>query len=343
MSSHVRRLRFEEVSLGAMGAAIAVLYAAALGDPAVGRFAIESAKPTPTLAVAPMVSPGASPGVSPVVLPEGALEMAPVTSVASLASLFQRVDYRLEGVRLGEMTVPRVLVDKVPVDLAAIESVSERKRLFIQLALPIILYVNEKIMADRERLIELREDVARNGRIGAADDRRWFDDLSRRYGLETPDIDALLRRVDMIPPSLALAQGAEESGWGTSRFVREGNAIFGQRTFVEGAGLVPERRDSDKSHEVKTFGGLVESVASYMTNLNTHFAYDKFREMRQSQRAALGYLDVYTLVEALGRYSERGDAYILTIRSIIETNGLRAYDRARLSDGDVLAGVEPNI
>ena len=337
MSGHVRRLRFEEVSLGAMGAAIAVLYAAALGDPAVGRFAVESAKPTPTVAVA--VAPMVSPGVSPEVMSE----MAPVTSAASLDNLFQRVDYRLEGVRLGEMTVPRVLVDKVPVDLATIESASERKRLFIQLALPIILYVNEKILADRERLIELREEVARNGRIAAAGDRRWFYDLSRRYGLETPDIDVLLRRVDVIPPSLALAQGAEESGWGTSRFVREGNAIFGQRTFVEGAGLVPERRDSGKTHEVKRFDGLIESVASYMTNLNTHFAYDKFREMRRSQRAALGYMDVYTLVEALGRYSERGDAYISTIRSIIETNGLRAYDRARLRDRDVLAGVEPNI
>ena len=80
-----------------------------------------------------------------------------------------------------------------------------------------------------------------------------------------------------------------------------------------------------------------------MTNLNTHFAYDTFREVRQRQRAVLGYMDVHTLVAALGRYSERGDAYISTIRSIIETNGLQAYDRARLSDGDVFAGVEPNI
>ncbi len=302
-----------------MGAAIAVLYAAVLGDPAVGRFDAGSAAP----ATAPAV--------------------APVASAASLDKLFQRVDYRLEGVRLGELAVPRVLVDKMPVDLATIESVSERKRLFIQLALPIILHVNEKILADRERLIELREDVARSGRISAATDRQWFYDLSRRYGLETPDIDALLRRVDVIPPSLALAQGAEESGWGTSRFVREGNAIFGQRTFVEGAGLVPERRDSDKTHEVKAFARLVESVASYMTNLNTHFAYEKFREVRERQRAALGYMDVHTLVAALDRYSERGDAYISSIRSIIETNGLQAYDRARLSDGGMFAGVEPNI
>ena len=323
MSSHVRRFQFEELSLGALGAAIAVLYAAVLGDPAIGWVDVERAKPVPAVVAAPIVTSAAS--------------------VAALDELFQRVDYRLEGVRLGEMAVPRVLVNKVPADLAAIESASERKRLFIQLALPIILHVNEKILADRERLVALGEEVARSGRISAADDRQWFDDLARRYGLETPDMDALLRRVDIIPPSLALAQGAEESGWGTSRFVREGNAIFGQRTYVKGSGLVPERRDSDKTHEVKAFEGLVESVASYMTNLNTHAAYDEFRTVRARQRAARGYMDAHTLVAALDRYSERGDAYISTIRSIIETNGLRAYDRARLSDGDLLAGMEPSI
>ena len=148
-----------------------------------------------------------------------------------------------------------------------------------------------------------------------------------------------MKRVDVIPPSLALAQGAEESGWGTSRFVREGNAIFGQRTFSKGAGLVPKRRDDDASHEVKVFNGLMESVDSYMTNLNTHDAYDEFRRIRAGQRA-FGDVDAYRLVGALVRYSERGEAYIKTIRSIIDTNDLRSYDRA--SFGKLLIA-EPKI
>lgn len=338
MSIGARRLRFEHASLGTIGVGIVVLYAMVLlTDPSVRRFTAEP------MAVPTISQSFGEPRVEDAAFGTVRNAMAPTGSVATLADLFHHVDYRLEGVRLGEMAVPRVLVDKVPADLTKIESVAERKRLFIQLALPLILYVNEKILADRERLIGLRDEFLRSGTVADARDRAWLYRLARRYGLETPDIDALLRRVDMIPPSLALAQGAEESGWGTSRFVREGNAIFGQRTFDKGAGLVPRRRDVGKTHEVKAFNGLVESVASYMINLNTHFAYGKFRRVREQQRASLGYMDAHALAGALDRYSERGEAYIATIRSIIDSNGLRAYDRARLSDDEALARIEPNV
>ena len=246
-------------------------------------------------------------------------------TVSRLVDLYQNIDYRLEDIRLGDMTVPRILVNKMPSDIAVIQSPAERKQLFIKLALPLILYANERIAADRERLMAIREKIAREG--ASLSEQAWLTGLASRYGLETPDLDALVRRVDVIPPSLALAQGAEESGWGTSRFVREGNAIFGQRTYDKGAGLVPKRRDSNAIHEVKTFNGLMDSVASYMTNLNTHDAYDEFRRIRAGQRA-FGVVDGYSLVGALNRYSERGEAYVKTIRSIIDTNDLRSYDRA---------------
>ena len=246
-------------------------------------------------------------------------------SVASLVDLYQEIEYRLDDIRLGEIAVPRLMVEKMPDDIVQVESPAERKRLFIKLALPLILYANERIAADRGRLIALREKIERT--TSAPSEQAWLTGLAGRYGLETLDLDALLQRVDVIPPSLALAQGAEESGWGTSRFVREGNAMFGQRTYDKGAGLVPINRDSDKNHEVKSFNGLMESVASYMTNLNTHYAYNEFRRIRAGQRA-LGDVDSYRLVGALHRYSERGEAYIATIRSIIDKNDLRSYDSA---------------
>ena len=345
--------RFERVSLGTIGAAVVALYAAVLFDPSMGRSisdAVAAFKTAPLtgetsapssdswvdiMPVATITAPAET-----VAAPDAATgdeTVPPPLLVAQIDELFSQVDYRLEGVRLGELAVPRVLLEAVPVDLITVESPAERKRLFIQMALPLVLQANEYVIADRTRLIRLHGEFSRGGAKADSRDRAWLADLAARYGVDSADIGALLLRVDIIPPSLALAQGAEESGWGTSRFVREGNAIFGQRTFTAGAGLVPEDRDADKSHEVRSFDRLLGSVASYMTNLNTHFAYDEFRAMRARQRLSSGIMDSVALVGTLDRYSERGDDYIATIRSIIESNGLRAYDRARLSDGDVIA------
>ncbi|MEE2980579.1 MAG: glucosaminidase domain-containing protein [Pseudomonadota bacterium] len=341
--------RFERVSLGTIGAAVVALYAAVLFDPSMGRSisdavaAFKAAPPTgetsapssdswvDIMPVATITAPAET------VAATGDETVPPPLLVTQIDELFSQVDYRLEDVRLGELAVPRVLLEVVPVDLITVESPAERKRLFIQMALPLVLQANEYVIADRTRLIRLHGEFSRGGAIADSRDRAWLADLAARYGGDRADIGALLLRVDIIPPSLALAQGAEESGWGTSRFVREGNAIFGQRTFTAGAGLVPEDRDADKSHEVRSFDRLLGSVASYMTNLNTHFAYDEFRAMRARQRLSSGIMDSVALVGTLDRYSERGEQYIATIRSIIESNGLRAYDRARLSDGDVIA------
>lgn len=356
-ASYLASVRFEFKSLALVGASVAALYVLALGDPAepylgagapasaIPAAAIPAASiPAASIPAASFESPGETPvvvapvSVTALIIEQNALPAeAQHESVASLVDLYRDIDYRLDDIRLGEVRVPRVLVDKMPPDIAMVESPAERKQLFIKLALPLILHANERIAEDRERLIVLRGKIERASAIPS--EQVWLDDLADRYGLEAPDLNALLRRVDVIPPSLALAQGAEESGWGTSRFVREGNAIFGQRTFDKGAGLVPKRRDSNKNHEVKAFSGLMESVASYMTNLNTHDAYVEFRRIRAGQRAA-GDVDSYSLVGALERYSERGEAYIETIRSIIDKNDLRSYDRASLGK---LVASDPNI
>lgn len=326
-ASYVVSIRFEFKSLTLVGAGVVALYAMALGNPAKPYLGADAATASFELGQQASVFVAPESRIALIIEKSALPEEGWPQSVASLTDLYQSIDYRLDGIRMGEMVVPRVLVNKMPSDVSIVQSPAERKQLFIKLALPLILHANERIAADRKNLIVLSEKLARMS--ATPSEQSWLDSLAARYGLESPEIDALLQRVDAIPPSLALAQGAEESGWGTSRFVREGNAIFGQHTFNKGAGLVPERRDTDANYEVKSFDGLLESVTSYMTNLNTHSAYNEFRRIRADQRAS-GDVDSYSLVGTLSRYSERGEAYIETIRSIIDTNDLRSYDGASL-------------
>ena len=255
----------------------------------------------------------------------------------------QRTEFQFGGVLAGKVEVPRILVDTVPADIAAAKSPTHRKRVFIELMLPLALRVNEQIGAERARLTEINKKL--NGFFGVldSDEREWLDDMRGRYRVETTDIDDLLRRVDVVPPSLALAQAAEESGWGTSRFAREANALFGQRTFTKGAGLVPSSRDDGEIHEVVPFDRLLDSVAAYMANLNSHAAYAEFRLAREHQRKTRGFLDGYDLADTLGRYSERGEAYVGTIQSIIDKNDLRMLDRARLRADETALVVESDI
>ncbi len=249
-----------------------------------------------------------------------------------LRDVFEEIGYRLDGVRRhGE--VPRLFFVSLPADLQRIQQPSERKAMFIKTALPLILHANEIIRFERAKLIALR-DKAADGEQLDRDEKVWLDRLADEYGLEKPSFARLLRRVDVIPPSLALAQAAEESGWGTSRFAQEGNAIFGQRTWTgyDHDGIVPERRDEGENFKVRTFEQLIDGVRSYARNLNGHFAYDEFRRLREEQRAAGDRPDGYALAATLSKYSERGDSYVETIRTIIRVNGLRAFDRARLRD-----------
>ncbi len=225
--------------------------------------------------------------------------------------------------------MPRLFLASLPEDFGKIREVAERKALFFRTVLPLILQVNEEILADRRRLWNLRYRLRTGLRLEAAD-QLWLIVMSERYGVGEGDVDALLRRVDIIPTSLALAQAAEESGWGTSRFAREGNAIFGQWTFAGNGNLVPLRRDDGKVHEVRDFETLLDGAKAYARNLNTHRAYRNFRKLRAAMRRAGRPVEGAVLARTLLSYSERQSAYVESLLSIIAANGLSTLDDARL-------------
>jgi len=252
-----------------------------------------------------------------------------VGGAGKLAATFRDFGYDLDAVRAGAEAVPRLLVASFPGDLAQLPSATDRKRVFIQALLPLVLTANERILAERSRVKALRAVLAADRPLGARNEA-WLARMYDRYG--TDDIDELLRRVDIVPPSLAIAQAAEESGWGTSRFAREGNALFGQRTYrPQRAGIVPQARAEGERFTVRAYGQLLDAVRAYKGNLNTHAAYDEFRRRRAALRAAGRPVDGSRLAAALSRYSARGADYVASIRRIIRVNRLDQLDRARLS------------
>jgi Bax protein len=253
-----------------------------------------------------------------------------IGSTDKLSDIFKSIGYQLDGVRRhGE--VPRLFLATLPRDLSTIQVPADRKSLFIKSALPLILHVNELILAERAQVIRLRTRLERGEKIGP-DDTAWLDQTRERYDLEKLDFAEMLLRMDIIPPSLALAQGAEESGWGTSRFAREGNALFGQRIFKGTHGIVPKKRDQGKIHRVRAFGHLIDGVKAYADNLNTHPAYGLMRDARAKMRVAGKVIDGTALASTLVKYSERREKYVKTIKVIIRANSFHLYDKARLGD-----------
>lgn len=276
-------------------------------------------------AAAPAVSTAAAPSKTAGVVMGSA-------SALKLFSDFRRIGYRLEDLRKGASDVPRVFVKAMPKDIGLVRSIPRRKAVFIKTMLPLILSINEELRATRARVQDLAASAAKGARLGA-DDRAWLAAQYDRFDVEPGALDVLARRIDVVPPSLAMAQGAEESGWGSSRFALEGRALFGQRTFKNGPGIVPHQRGEGDSFKVRSFDHLLDGVRSYVHNLNTHPAYAEFRALRAKLRAAAGGahgIDSLRLVEALKSYSERGENYIKTIKSIIRFNKLRALDDDRL-------------
>ncbi|WP_142849166.1 glucosaminidase domain-containing protein [Telmatospirillum sp. J64-1] len=255
-----------------------------------------------------------------------------------LHEAFETMGYRLDAVSEGSAEVPRVFLSAVPHDLNGLNDIQMRKEVFLRILLPLVLAVNEEIAADRERLLDLQ--ARRNeGLPLTASERAWLASIAERYGVQNASIPVLLRRVDEIPPSLALAQAVEESGWGTSRFAREGNALFGQVTWKEENGLEP----LGGGVRIRAFDDLMTAVRGYAHNLNTHRAYNDFRRMRAAMRSKDQPLDGYALAGTLLAYSERGEDYITNLRSIMRSNDLRAYEMASLGStlvaGDMVAGM----
>lgn len=208
-------------------------------------------------------------------------------------------------------------------DFTAYEAGPERKTAFFDYLRPLVAEANAALAADRELLLTIAERET----LGRAD-RRWLERAASRFELEyDPErpravVDALRRRLDVIPPSLVLAQAAKESGWGTSRFAREGNNLFGEWCFSEGCGIVPGRRAPGRTHEVRSFDSPREAIDSYLMTLNTHPAYRELRAIRAQSRAQQRALSGRRLAAGLSRYSERGQAYVDEIRSLIRFNGL---------------------
>ncbi len=249
-----------------------------------------------------------------------------------LLQLFTAHDYRWDTVEKG---VPPLIFMQLPADLDRIAEVAERKEAFFLALLPMVLLLNEEILRQREAF---QETCARHDRgvVLPARLQEAVLDLAREYKVEGDPLrepearSRLLKRLDMVPVSMVLAQAAVESGYGTSRFARLGNNLFGEWTFVPGTGLVPLGRPAGATYEVRRFASPYDSVRSYMRNINTHWAYRELRERRALLRAEGLPLRGLDLAGGLLNYSERREAYVQEIRSVIRGNGLSRLAAATL-------------
>jgi Bax protein len=216
-------------------------------------------------------------------------------------------------------------------DFAAIEDIEAKKQAFFDYLQPIVDAQNQRITRQRARLLKIIDKVALRLPL-SSEDQVFLYGLSRIYdiSLGLPDntsaLEQLLHRVDVIPASLVLAQAANESGWGTSRFAREGYNLFGQWCYREGCGLIPKRRDPGAHHEVQSFNSIEEAVVAYFMNLNTFERYQELRNIRQQLRERNAPVDSLSLVEGLKAYSERGADYIDDLLDIIDQNALLQRD-----------------
>ncbi len=250
-----------------------------------------------------------------------------------IGDAFARIDYSLDAVASGLRDVPRLRLSGIPANLSDIPDSDERKSLFLRMLLPLVLSVNESILADRARIEAIAARVTAGRPVPHAD-RVWVEQIARAYRLgPKARLATLLKRVDVVPPSLALAQSATESGWGTSRFARQGNALFGQWGAPDAKrGQSKAARDIEKVYNVKTFATPEDAVRAYILNLNTHPAYAGFRDARAWQRRHGIEPDGPSLVHTMDGYSELADAYVKALRRIMRGNRLGDFDEARLSE-----------
>jgi Bax protein len=252
--------------------------------------------------------------------------------VVALDQYFKSIDYTLSGVA----EVPRVFIRRIPKGLRDLPSVDERKRIFLRIMLPLALRVNEEIAARRDRLLSIQSNEYA-GVSATPAQQRWVEKMMKRYRVTEGGVAALLQRIDVIPPSLILAQAAEESGWGTSRFVRKGNALFGQWSYNEDEGIVPEDRADGKTHVIKAFDSLMDSVRAYAHNINSHPAYRNLRKERAELRADGDQVTGWELADTLTKYSERGEEYVQSLHVIMKSNDLSKFDDLQFNPEDIPA------
>ena len=198
-------------------------------------------------------------------------------NASTIKQLFEDTDYKLEDVRKTKLVKP-VALTLLPNEIKMIENTNKRKEFFIQIVLPLILKENNNIKLDRKRLFSI---INKSNNTDL--EKKWLDKKYKQYGIPSKDLSTLKIRMDEVPVSLALAQAAKETGWGTSRFAQEGNALFGQWTW-SGEGLKPKDADKNEGHKVMKFNVLQASVRAYQRNLNTHSSYKEFRKERAKLR-----------------------------------------------------------
>ena len=212
---------------------------------------------------------------------------------------------------------------------------SGNKKNFVRTILPIILNENQKILSIRKELLNLKFKLKENKTLDSFDVKN-LKKLSKSYNINFDNkhkseiIDTLLISVDVIPNSIVLAQAAIESGWGSSRFAREYNALFGQYTYDNDAGVVPLKRNYGEKHLIKSFTSYDRSVQSYFRNINSHHAYKDFRKIRKIMRNRNNFSDTNLLVEQLNTYAE-DENYIQTIKAVINKNKFNKLDFKTIS------------
>jgi len=244
-------------------------------------------------------------------------------NASTIKQLFDDTNYKLQDVRETKLVKP-VALTLLPEEIKMIENTQERKEFFIQIILPLILQENNNIRLDRKRLFSII-NKSNNTKL----EKKWLEKKYKQYGVVSKDLSTLKIRMDEVPVSLAIAQAAKETGWGTSRFAQEGNALFGQWTW-SGEGLKPKEADQSKGHKVMKFNVLQASVRAYQRNLNTHRSYQNFRLARAELRDREKPLDSIVLSQFLKNYAETGKKYVEVLQKIIIQNKLKDFDDSRL-------------
>lgn len=224
-------------------------------------------------------------------------------------------------------TQPAVM--EIP-DFASYKDVNAKKQDFFDFILPMIREANQQVLRERASIVAIATKLD-TGKSLATAERQTLSEALKRYRvtdgvIASHHIDELLRRMDVVPASLILAQAANESAWGTSRFARDAYNFFGIWCFEPGCGIAPAARDAGKVHEVKRFDRVDDGVAYYLHTINTHPAYATLRQIRADLRAENERLSGIALAGGLERYSERGQEYIREIRSMISYNELSRYN-----------------
>ena len=242
-------------------------------------------------------------------------------------NLFEDLKYDLKSIRTGALVKP-VYLSKLPKDLKKIKSTKTKKDTFIKIVMPLIIDENNKILENRKKLFKIlsKPNNTRGERVWL---KRRFED----YSIKNEDVTELKIRMDIVPVSIAIAQAAKESGWGTSRFALEGNAMFGQWTWGK-QGIAPLDREKNKGHKILKFPILRSSVQAYKNNLNTHNGYREFREKRAELRKLNKKISGLELVKYLHNYAATGSEYTKVLKKIIDQNELTDFDGAILMNSN---------